>query len=418
MDWSEERYVRVYTRDTADLLIFGWEGRLVWYELLRKVDRAGVLEYGGGDIEVVAELLRIPHEVFKVGIAKIAKREAVQITETAIVIPNFIEAQEASMSGNARQRESRLRRRDLVRKGIDPSLRETVIYFIQSEHGGPIKIGHAEDLAKRLVQIQTSRPDALCVLASVPGTVEQERFLHSRFAHLREKGEWFTATKELTEAVESLAGGLVTIDQVIDSHVTGHKTKPVTPSLAVPLKARADLSASPELSDARAHVSAPVDAHRAMADVLWADQEAAKAELRTAGVDPGSRGLGPVHPAKSELMRRLAEQAAEGRGLEVAMADCRHVLDVLLAEAKVSGSLRWLDGGHWKPDRFAAALSQSPGAARHRAKERREARAPGASPPPRPAINAVKPVEVSAEERAEAQAELGVLQRLVFGGGG
>ncbi len=109
MDWSEERYVRVYTRDTADLLAFGFEGRAVWWELIRKLDRAGVLEHGG-EIEVVADLLRIPLEFFQVGIARIAKRGCVKLTETAIVVPNFIEAQEALQSDRTRQRESRGKR--------------------------------------------------------------------------------------------------------------------------------------------------------------------------------------------------------------------------------------------------------------------------------------------------------------------
>ena len=38
MDWANERYVRLYTRTSADMIAVGWEGRLVWYELLRHVD--------------------------------------------------------------------------------------------------------------------------------------------------------------------------------------------------------------------------------------------------------------------------------------------------------------------------------------------------------------------------------------------
>ncbi len=121
MDWSEERYARIYTRDTADLLAFGWEGRLVWYELVRKVDRAGVLDHGG-DIDVVAELLRVPVEIFNVGIARIAKRGSARLNETAIIIPNYIEAQEAEQSDRQRQRESRARRRDrALANGADPA---------------------------------------------------------------------------------------------------------------------------------------------------------------------------------------------------------------------------------------------------------------------------------------------------------
>lgn len=110
MDWADERYVRLYTRDTADLLAFGWEGRLVWYELLRKADRAGVLDHGG-DIGVVAELLRVPADVFERGIERIVRRGAARLTETAIVIPNYLAAQEAAKSDRLRQQESRAKRR-------------------------------------------------------------------------------------------------------------------------------------------------------------------------------------------------------------------------------------------------------------------------------------------------------------------
>lgn len=111
MDWSNERYVRLYTRDSADMLAVGWEGRLVLYELIRKVDRAGILDHGG-DLEIVPEMLRVPQDVFLTGFAKLMKREVVLVTDRAIVLPGFIEAQEAPQSDRLRQQESRHRRRD------------------------------------------------------------------------------------------------------------------------------------------------------------------------------------------------------------------------------------------------------------------------------------------------------------------
>lgn len=108
MDYTNERYVRLYTRMTADLLAFGWEGRLVWYELLRNVDRSGVIEY---DAEMLPELLRVPPEVFSVGIERLVARGSAVIADDKLVIPNYIEAQEASQSDRQRQRDSRERRR-------------------------------------------------------------------------------------------------------------------------------------------------------------------------------------------------------------------------------------------------------------------------------------------------------------------
>lgn len=110
MDWSNERYVRVYTRDTADLIAVGWEGRFVFYELVRKVDRAGVLDYGG-DLAVVPDILRLPPEVFEVALPRLLQRGCVVQRDSALVIPNYLDAQEATQTDAARQRASRERRR-------------------------------------------------------------------------------------------------------------------------------------------------------------------------------------------------------------------------------------------------------------------------------------------------------------------
>lgn len=117
MRFEDERYVRVYTRDTPDLLAIGWEGRAVLWELIRKVDRAGVIDLAKGDIAVLPELLRLPPDVFWAGWERLVKRGLVELGDTAAVIPRFIEAQEARQSDKSRARESRARRRDLARTG-------------------------------------------------------------------------------------------------------------------------------------------------------------------------------------------------------------------------------------------------------------------------------------------------------------
>lgn len=110
MDWENERYVRVYIRDSSDLLVVGPIGRAVFWELLRKVDRAGVIETKG-DLEVMPELLRVPMEWWEYALPKLVKRELIEVTDKAIVIPNYLEAQEAKSSDKQRQRDSRERRR-------------------------------------------------------------------------------------------------------------------------------------------------------------------------------------------------------------------------------------------------------------------------------------------------------------------
>jgi Meiotically up-regulated gene 113 len=230
MRWEDERYVRLYTRDTASWMAIGWEAQALFMLIMRKVDRAGVLELGKTGTRGLSGLFQMPIDVVERAIVALLEDGCIERVGANLVIPNYIEAQEASMSPNMRQKESRLRRRDMVRSGLDPNARETAIYFIQSEHGGPVKIGMADDVARRLVGLQTSRPDKLVILGAFPGTVADERALHSAFASAREKGEWFTYTSELASFIATC----VTAGELRLEAVTCHETRPVTLSRAVP----------------------------------------------------------------------------------------------------------------------------------------------------------------------------------------
>jgi hypothetical protein len=232
MDWANERYVRVYTRDTESWLCLGWEAQCLLLKMLRKADRAGAVETKRGS-KGLAALVVMPADVVERVLPELLEDGCVEQKPSGFLIVNFIEAQEASMSPAARQRDSRERRRDMMRQGIDPGARETVVYFIQSEDGGPVKIGHADDLAKRLSQLQTARADELVVLATVNGTLETEREMHRRFAHLRQKGEWFTPAEDLWSFIKGLPNALVP-ERDESQSVTGHDLGLVTPIRSEP----------------------------------------------------------------------------------------------------------------------------------------------------------------------------------------
>jgi hypothetical protein len=74
-----------------------------------------------------------------------------------------------------------------------------MIYFVQADVGGPVKIGYtsAASVAGRLAQMQCGSPFRLRAIATQPGSQQVERELHLRFAHLREHGEWFRPDPEL-----------------------------------------------------------------------------------------------------------------------------------------------------------------------------------------------------------------------------
>lgn len=111
MRWEEERYVRVYTRDTPDWIALPWEARAVFYELLRKVDRAGLVPMGRSGERGLAALLMMPFSVVEPGLAALLEDGCVVRSGTDLVVRRFIEAQEARQSDRARQRDSRERAR-------------------------------------------------------------------------------------------------------------------------------------------------------------------------------------------------------------------------------------------------------------------------------------------------------------------
>ncbi len=80
------------------------------------------------------------------------------------------------------------------------------VYFMQGEHGGPVKIGFATDLDARLSQLQVGRPDRLRLLASIQAEARTERLLHTSFEADRLTGEWFTPSERLVAAIQALGG--------------------------------------------------------------------------------------------------------------------------------------------------------------------------------------------------------------------
>lgn len=79
------------------------------------------------------------------------------------------------------------------------------VYFIQAIDGGPIKIGKALDIKRRLKSLQTDHYSELRVIASIPdGGVALEKTLHDRFKEYRIRGEWFEPADELIKYINIL----------------------------------------------------------------------------------------------------------------------------------------------------------------------------------------------------------------------
>jgi len=110
MDWANEQWRKLFVRDTDSWLLLSWLARALFVFMLRKVDRAGVLETKRGP-RGVAALVGMPLDQVEPALAELLEDGCVAIHDVGYVIPNFLDAQEARQSDAKRQRESRERRR-------------------------------------------------------------------------------------------------------------------------------------------------------------------------------------------------------------------------------------------------------------------------------------------------------------------
>lgn len=111
MNWADERYVRLYTRDTATWKMLSWQSKALLSLLLRKLDRAGVIELGEDGLEALSFMVELPLEVVETGLDGLLKRKTVVWSGTALVMPKFLEAQEVPITDAQRKRDQRERER-------------------------------------------------------------------------------------------------------------------------------------------------------------------------------------------------------------------------------------------------------------------------------------------------------------------
>ncbi len=108
MRWEDERYVRLYTRDTATWSLLPWQARCLLPLLIRKLDRAGVLDVmEGEEAQALSVMLGMPAEVIEVGLAALIGRRVFVLEAGRMLMPNFMEAQECSQSDKVRKQISR-----------------------------------------------------------------------------------------------------------------------------------------------------------------------------------------------------------------------------------------------------------------------------------------------------------------------
>jgi hypothetical protein len=93
-----------------------------------------------------------------------------------------------------------------------------VVYTVQAEWGGPVKIGYCareEGVAGRVVGIQTGYPWRLVVRRIIPGNRLTESDLHDRLAKYRMVGEWFMNAPPVAMATGAKLPGRYDLERVV-----------------------------------------------------------------------------------------------------------------------------------------------------------------------------------------------------------
>jgi hypothetical protein len=110
MNFADESYVRLYVRDTKTWLQLGFAGQCVLMFLLRKVDRAGVLDGIEDLCPDVALITGVPNHIVEIGLPRLLGRGVFELHGQCLVMPNFIAAQTAVRTDKARQKDARDKR--------------------------------------------------------------------------------------------------------------------------------------------------------------------------------------------------------------------------------------------------------------------------------------------------------------------
>lgn len=112
MDFTNESYVRLYTRKTMLWNSLGYEGQAVFMFVEMNMDRSGVFDLGGfSPVAAIVGTTTIPKVIAEAGLKSLLDKGVFVLGVDSIVDPLFVEAQTASKSNKQRQRDFRDRHR-------------------------------------------------------------------------------------------------------------------------------------------------------------------------------------------------------------------------------------------------------------------------------------------------------------------
>ena len=102
LDWSRERYVRLYTRDTPTWDMADWTEHALLAAVMRKLDRSGRMDLGKFGTRSLSATTKIPLEVVEKALPFWLEAGTLVMQGTVLFMPNFVEAQECAAAGALR----------------------------------------------------------------------------------------------------------------------------------------------------------------------------------------------------------------------------------------------------------------------------------------------------------------------------
>ena len=313
MRFEDERYVRLFTRDTTTWKLLPWQAKCLLPLLLRKVDRAGIVEVGEDAEEGVAALTDLPPSFVKEALPGLLARKVFVLNGEVLVMPNFPAAQEAKASDRARQAAKRERDR-LAAMGVTQ------------------RDGASRGVTERHAESRGVTPSRAVLSRTDPSRAAEEE---------RARGPGEPAAAPAAPAAPPAPAGP-------PAPTPGPAAAPAAaargPGAAAPAPAPAPRARREGQQQAIPQTAPPaelgkprsqeqrrvVDRHRAAAAELLAELNAARRQ-----VVPRAQAFGPTYENLGAIATRLDAGATP--------AEVRHVIAVAAGEVRAGGAARWFN---------------------------------------------------------------------------
>jgi hypothetical protein len=121
LNWPDENYAKLYTRDTPNWLMMPWQARALLPLMIRKADGAGFIATGDRELDALALVVMLPRDVVAAGLEALLDLGSVVRVGGGLELPNFVDAQSARKTEAQKKRSQR----DTVRALRRAETRET-----------------------------------------------------------------------------------------------------------------------------------------------------------------------------------------------------------------------------------------------------------------------------------------------------